>query len=279
MSVCPRCQREITTPEARFCPYCGATISEEGLFEFNAASAPPSTAAEPPTAIEPPAWSAGTAGPLPPPSEVKRSIEWEERSRVGFLRGLSQTWSDASLRPTEFFRRAPRTGNLGSALLFALLVWMTSGLIALFWQSQIMQSFPMLEQFERELGMELGRGQYGLYVLLLPFWMTLTIFFAAAVFHVCLLLVGSGQAGWEATFRALCYSFGPQLLAVLPVCGGFVAMFWQLGILLIGWREFHQSAMPRVLLAAMLPLFLCCGLVSYALFRFADFLSHFNNTL
>lgn len=273
MSVCPRCQREITTHEAKFCPYCGAAIADEGLFEFNAGSAPPATAAEAPYR---PAGAAEPAPPPPPPFTSREPIEWEDRSRTGFLRGLSQTWSDASLRPTDFFRRAPKTGNLSSALLFALIVWMTSGLISLFWQSQIMQSFPMLEQFERELGVELGRGQYGFYVLILPLWMTLVIFFAAAVFHICLLLVGSGQGGWEATFRALCYSFGPQLLAVLPVCGGLVALGWQLGIVLIGWREFHQSAMPRVALAAMLPVILCCGLVSYALFRFADILSRFN---
>lgn len=273
MPACKKCQREIATVEAQFCPYCGAPIGDEGLFEFNAQAPPPPAEAAAPAPAFPDAYEPFSP---PPRAEAKRPTDWEDRANLGFLRGLSQTLSDATLRPSEFFRRTLPTGNIGSALLFALLVWMTAGLISLFWQSQMMDSFPLLERLEREFSLEFGREQYGLYVLVLPFWMTLVIFVSAAIFHVCLLLVGSGRSGWEATFRALCYSFGPQLLSVLPVCGGIIAMFWQLSIVLTGWREFHQSSTPRVALAAFLPLILCCGFASYFLFRFADVLSNLN---
>lgn len=269
MPACKRCQREISTTEAQFCPFCGAPLGDEGLFEFNAQAPPPPPA-------EPAPIFSNASEPFTPPAETKRPNEWEDRAHVGFLRGLSQTLSDASLRPTAFFRRTTPTGNVGSALLFALLVWMTAGLISLFWQSQLMNSFPLLEQLEREFSLELGREHYGLYALIMPFWMAIIIFVSAAIFHVCLLMVGSGRNGWEATFRALCYSFGPQLLTVVPGCGGIIAMFWQLGIVLIGWRELHQSSTPRVALAAFLPFLLCCGLLSYFVFRFADVLSNFD---
>ena len=249
MTVCKQCHKEIPeVAQRKFCPYCGAASGEEGLFEYQA----------PQQAGETPAES-GTAEPSP--VEAQPYVHWEDRGRVGFLRGFSQTWSDATFRPAQFFRRAAKTGNLGSAFLFAFLLGMTSGLLSLLWQDQFFDTLSRMDEFGPLFGPDASISFRGLYALMLPFLVVIAIFLTSAIYHFCLIIVGSGQSGWEATFRAVCYSYGPQLLVLIPLCGGWIATVWQYVIMIVGWRELHQSTTGRAVLAALLPLLLCCGFI------------------
>jgi len=273
MSVCRQCHREIPEiTESSFCPYCGAALREEGLFEFNAESAP-----EPEHSAPEPKPYEQRPQPEVPSSSPAHYVHWEDRARLGFLRALSQTWSDSSFRPTEFFRRAPRQGNIGSALLYAVLLGVSSTLLSLFWQYYTWESFSeSMAEFEDVVGMTFDREVLGFIALAMPFLVVMAIFITSAIYHLCLLIVGSGKSGWEATFRAVCYSYGPQLFVLIPFCGGFIAFFWQFALMIIGWREFHQSSTAKAFFAALLPLLVCCGGVLILIFSFASMLSRFN---
>ncbi len=260
---CTNCQKEIPeNVQGQFCPYCGAAISEPSAPEFEASS----------SAAPPDSFSSSTFAPTSP--EPEYYIHWEDRDQIGFLRGFSQTWSEVTFRPTEFFRKASPLGHFGSALLFAFLTGMASSLISLFWLYQFWGSFSEMEQFKELLGFELGRDFLRMLALFSPFIVIASIFFTAFVYHLSLLLTGSGKSGWEATFRAICYSYGPRLFDCIPWCGGLVAGVWQFVVMIIGWRELHDSSTGRVVLAAFLPFLVCCSLLLLLVYQFAAFFSN-----
>lgn len=257
---CTNCQKEIPeNVQGNFCPYCGAVLSEPIAPEFETTSPAPQDS--------PSTFSS-------PEPEPEYYVHWEDREQLGFLHAFSQTWSEVTFRPTDFFRKASPLGNFGSALLFAFMTSMVSTLISLFWQYQFWGSFNELEQFKEVFGAEFGRDFLRIMALFSPFIVLVSIFFASFVYHLSLLVCGSGRSGWEATFRAICYSYGPSLFACVPWCGGLIAGVWQFVVMIIGWREMHDSSAGRVVLAAFLPFLVCCGLLVLLVYQFAALFSN-----
>lgn len=92
------------------------------------------------------------------------------------------------------------------------------------------------------------------------FW-TFYVFAAAALAHACLLLVGAGGGGFEATFKALAYPHGATApLMVIPFCGDLIMLVWLTGILVVALVEWHRTSTVRVVLALTLPTIplVCC---------------------
>lgn len=262
---CKNCQREIPeNVQGQFCPYCGAALSTEALFEYDAAQ--PAASPEPPSPLSFSQFPPSTPAP-------EYYVHWEDRDRLGFIRAFGQTWSEVTFRPTDFFRKASPLGHFGSALLFAFIIGMVSSLISLFWQYQFWGSLGELKQFEEMFGVEIGRDFLRLLALFSPFIVIVSLFISSFIYHVSLLLVGGGKNGWEATFRAICYSYGPRLFDCIPWCGGLIAMLWQFVVMVIGWRELHNTSMSRAVFAALLPFLVCCALITLLVYQFAAFFS------
>ena len=77
------------------------------------------------------------------------------------------------------------------------------------------------------------------------------------------LIVGGNKKGFEATFRSLTYAYSPNVFSFIPFCGGYIALVWQIVIIIIGFKETHQIPTWKAIVACLLPLILCCvcGLV------------------
>lgn len=188
-------------------------------------------------------------------------VPWEDRQRLGFLPAFSQTWSDSVFRPTEFFRRVPRSGNLGSALLYCCLIGIAGSMLSLFWSYLFWNSADMERLQDMFGGAGFSRNSLGYVAIFVPFLTIFGVFIMSFIFHICLMLTGSSKNGFEATLRGYCYSYGPYLLTIIPQCGGLIAIVWQCVLLVTAWREMHESTTGRVVIAVLLPLLLCCGLV------------------
>ncbi|MGH7491807.1 MAG: YIP1 family protein [bacterium] len=275
MVTCTQCQREIPEiNQGKFCPFCGAQLGVEGAPGPGEAESPSAFPGPPESVLSP--IGSGAPGDQ---SGRREYVHWEDRGRLGFLHAFSQTWSDATFRPTQFFRASPKIGDIGSPLLFAFLIGMVATLISSFWQYQLFDSFsqfsemPEMEGFERFLGTGWNRGMLRFMVLGSPLWVVLSIFLRAAILHLMMIIVGGNRHGWEATFRAVNYSVGPQLFAIVPWCGDVVALFWWLVLTVIGLREMHETTAGRVLLALLLPFVLCCGALLLLVYRFAAWFS------
>jgi hypothetical protein len=283
MAACPNCRQQIPEiSEGKFCPFCGAPF----LPEMNdALPSSPEEKAHQQVGTTGPGGEPSPAGqPMADVAEPRGYVHWEDRHRVGFLQAFGQTWSDSTFRPAEFFRRLPKTGNLGAALLYALLVGTTAGILSLFWQylfwdSWLENSWPDITYLESLLGEEISRDFLGVVALLVPFFTLVGIFISSFIYHVCLLITGSGRHGLEATIRGYCYSYSAYLFVLFPFCGSLIALAWQYVLLVIGWREMHESTTGRVLLAVLLPFILCCGAFLFLGFLLARFAAPLLNLL
>jgi hypothetical protein len=255
MASCPNCHQQIPEiSEGKFCPFCGTSLASEFL--------PTSSAARHET-------SAQTSAPT-------NYVPWEDRQRLGFLPAFSQTWSDSVFRPTEFFRRLPKNGNLGSALLYCCLIGIAGNMLSLFWAYWLWESSPEVARIYQLFGIDYNREMLGYVALLIPLFTIIGIFIASAIYHLCLMITGSNKYGYEATLRGFCYSYGPHLLAVIPQCGGFIALVWEIVLTVIAWREIHESTTGRVVTAVLMPLIFCCGLIILFALGLAGFINRVN---
>jgi len=250
---CPNCGQEVSEiSRGQFCPYCGASLTPRS-------GEAPSNAT--PTFEQP---SSSTGG------ERQFSCAWENRDKLGFIAALSQTWTESVLRPTEFFRKMPRTGGIGAPLLYAVLIQTIASLFWLFWEYLFFDSLGSFREWPEGMPFQMNRGLLITLMPFIPFLVIIGVFIESFIYHVCLLITGSAKYGWEATFRVLAYACGPSIFLFVPFCGGVVGGVWSLVLEIIGWREAHESTTGRVVIAALLPLLLCCCVIFWAIFMFGS---------
>ena len=99
-----------------------------------------------------------------------------------------------------------------------------------------------------------------LFALLIPLLLFMGLFVWGVLLHVSLFLVGGAKEDFEATFRIVCYTSGPELLGVIPVVGGIASLVWKVYITIAGIREVHGISNARAVTALVLPIVLCCGI-------------------
>jgi hypothetical protein len=233
------CDRDLTPLEGqKFCPFCGGELETLQQPEGPAESEP-----------EP------ESEPFVPPS-VKlvrdRYCPWEDQETLGFFRGIGQTLRQSLWSPGEFFRTMPQTGGLLTPLLYALII-NTTGMLA---------GFVWLLLFDSPLLAKLGmQGNTGLMLgITVPLGVLLSIVAEAAVLHGCLFVVGGATENFEATFRVVCYSAGPELLNAVPLIGAWVSKGWQVYLLILGLRTAHNISTGRSVIAVLMPSLVCLGL-------------------
>lgn len=94
-----------------------------------------------------------------------------------------------------------------------------------------------------------------------PVGTTIALILQAAVYHLCLMILGAARRSLVDSFRVVCYSVGPQLFQIVPILGGFVAWMWQLVLQIIGMKVVHRTSYGRSTVAVLLPMLLCCGVI------------------
>jgi hypothetical protein len=244
---CTNCGKELPEiTQGQFCPFCGAALApaenSQQSFQHDASTA----------AIAP------------------ALFPWENRDKLGFVTALSQTWTESVLRPTAFFKSMPRTGGIGAPMLYGLLVGTIGTLFSLFWEYQLFEKLGTMPNWPQDMPIQFSRNILVMFVPFIPILLILSMLFMSLVYHLCLLITGSAKNGWEVTFRVIAYSSGPSIFLFLPFCGGLIAAAWNWTLQIIGWTNAHESTTARVVVAALLPMLLCCGLVLWAVFMFAS---------
>lgn len=218
--ICSSCNRNLPEqPELTFCPYCGGKI-------------------------------------IP---ETPKSCPWEERERLGLFTSLTSTLKESLMRPSEFYRKMPVSGGLGSPLIYAM-IWGTLGIMfGLIWQILFGSIIEMMVQTPGMRG-KFGPGYLLVLAILSPILVIIGIFIGSGILHLCLMIVSGNKKGFEATFRVVSYANGAQILSVIPFCGGFIGAIWMIVIEIIGLKEAHGISGGKAALAVFLPIIFCCGI-------------------
>ena len=184
-------------------------------------------------------------------AEPQSAVPWENLESHGFFPALYRTVQRVMLTPADFFSELTTGGGFSHPTVFYLLLMEVPALALVFWLMS-----GLLPQGQGEAG---GLFQVGLtgvgsvtFLLVFPVFMLVNLFVSSGMYHILLMALGGGSAGYEGTFRVVCYSAAPMVLALVPVFGMWVGGIWQLVCLFYGFKLVHdlsslKAALPIVL--------------------------------
>ncbi|MBP1697125.1 MAG: hypothetical protein H6Q41_2313 [Deltaproteobacteria bacterium] len=223
MVVCPQCGFE--QPETDECVKCGIIISKYTQFQEMARS------------VEGQVREISTEEYTP----------WE--SGGGFVGAFFKTTQEVLFSPTRFFRKAAAGKGYWSPFIFAMISGIIGSGVALLWQWLFFTGFVPPQM--------LSATTYSVFltvaVISIPFTIALSILIGSGITHLCLMMVGGNHRGYEATFRAICYSYAASLFYIVPIIGGFVGFVYLFVLAIIGVREGHEISTGKAVLAVLLP--------------------------
>ncbi|MDZ7372624.1 MAG: YIP1 family protein [candidate division KSB1 bacterium] len=229
------------------CPQCG---------EFGEAGTGCPSCGTPLSDPDEPAGSLGNSGIGNP---------WDRREEIGALRAYGQTLRSILLSPKLFFAALEGSRTLWGPFLFGFATSLVGSLFNLGWQVVFFQRNWLLQTLFSESGVSMETAVPVL-VLMLPFLVAAQLFVLAAILHLMVAILARGGRGFGATFEVVCYSTAPDVLLILPYCGGIVAMLWALWVAIVGLREVHRISGASAALAVLLPLLFCAGILVTAIF-------------
>ena len=161
-------------------------------------------------------------------------------------------------QPPAFFAGLPRQGNLLGPLVFALVCTEISVLlVGLLTFLDVPGGVTALFGAQGDQGLLAFLG--GLVVA--PIAGAVGVFLTALVTHLLVVLVvGSGHAGFGATFRIVSYSSVTGLVGWIPFVGWIFSLY-RLYLSTVGIREMHATTTGKALLVVLLPAILILVLV------------------
>ena len=258
MITCPQCG--YVQEQTDECIKCGVVISK--FLKYLEEVKPVEGEGAPPGAVTPP----GAEGPQTqrtigtPLEEPTGSTPWEEMANLGFFTALFRTIKEVLFAPTEFFRKMPVSKGLAPPLFYGVISGFVGALIAMLLQFALfgsMGSFPGGEGPEgMGGGVQLFQTAFSIvYAIFLPIFIVIGLFITSGIFHLCLMIVGAGKRGFEATFRVVAYTNGStSVFALVPILGGIIITFYNLVLWIIGFRESHRTTTGRAVIAVLLPM-------------------------
>lgn len=160
------------------------------------------------------------------------------------------------LSPVAFFRGIARQGDFINPAAFALINYMIyailAGIIGLVFGS--VSSLTSATDQEAAAGVAGSVGGFVLGLILAPFIAAVILLIVAGVRHLLvMLIVGAGNAGFEATLRVSSYTFATRLIWWIPILGTIIGFVYGLVLSVIGVREVHATTTGKAALIVLIP--------------------------
>jgi hypothetical protein len=190
-------------------------------------------------------------------------LPWENRAQLGLFQGWFQTVSLLITRPADGFAMMRPEGGLTDPLLFGLIGGSAGSIVSFAFQF-LLRSIPGMSHNDIYSDM-FGLAPGVLFIIaaiLTPIFVVLGLFISSGILHLCLMLVGGANRGFETTFRVLCFASGTaNLFNMVPMCGGLIAAVYSIVLNCTGLSRAHQTTTGKAVLAIFLPMIVCCVLV------------------
>ena len=230
MVTCPQCGAE--QPETDECKKCGIILSKYKQYEDMARS------------FESQVHEISS----------EESSPWE--SGEGFIGAFFKTTRNALFSPTLFFKRVAAGKGYWSPLIYAMICGIIGLGVAILWQRALFSRFFPIPRFTFV--------PYSFYLtfiaVAMPLMVVFSILFGSAITHLCLMIVGGSKKGFQATFRAISYSYSARLFDIVPFIGSFVGSIYMFILTILGVREGHGITTGKAVLAVLLPVIVAVGL-------------------
>jgi hypothetical protein len=231
MSACPFCNGELPEPRPDACPHCTATLPPEAT------------------------------GPV---ALAQSSVPFEQDG--DFFTRFVETFKKVIANPVEFFS-GMTDGDLGRPILYSVIVQTIATAISIVWhlmfggmQSALMGIDPSVFAIQTSFMIML--------LVFSPLFALIGLFISSGIYHLMLMLLGSGQRGFGITLRAVAYGGTPLVFAVVPLCGSSIGGIWAIVLAILGATYGHRTDGWRATLAYFLPLIVCCCLAFGMLWMF-----------
>jgi hypothetical protein len=197
----------------------------------------------------------GEAGRQRPPGGPPRgpaASSGEEFNLSDPVGSFIRTVQGVLLNPVSFFRGIAKQGDFVNPAIFALICALISALLGGIISLALS---PLFAGPGDTAGETLAGGVVGfvLTVILSPIYTAVGLLIGAGIYHLLvLLLVRPGNAGFEATFRVVCYVAAIQLISWIPIVNILAAIY---GIVLsvFGIREVHSTTTGRAVAIVLIP--------------------------
>jgi len=211
----------------------------------------------PPFTPQPPGAPGSFTGIPEAGGAVQEIIPWEERATRGWIDALVENVKLCLFEPADFFRRMPRAGDLGSPVLYILILGWIGGGVTQVWQYLFGQWFgSFLGQPPPALGFTIGM------IVGFPFGIVIGLFIGAGILHLGLMIVGGAKSGFESTLRVMAYSTGSAgIFQVVPILGPLVGGIWGMVIEIMGLAKVNNITYLRATVAVFLPILACCACI------------------
>jgi hypothetical protein len=173
--------------------------------------------------------------------------EWlDEYDHTRPVVSLFTTAARILFRPRRFFAGLDPEGSYLTPTAFAMLSFSVYSVLTGIANTAVLAAIEQ-RPFSWGAGLGVGIGNlvwvFVVLALMPPF---------AALTHLCVqLFAPRQQAGYRATFRALCYSSAPDLIGWIPVVGIVVDVIWGVVLGTIALREVHHTTTGRALLCVV----------------------------
>jgi hypothetical protein len=142
------------------------------------------------------------------------------------------------LQPASFFGGILRQGDFINPLIFAIICYEVSAILG------------------GILGLIGGNRDIGDFIsgiILGPIGTAIGLFILAGILHLLtMLIIGSRNGGFEATFRVVSYSSVTSLLSWIPYIG-WIAGLYGLYLAIVGVREVHTTTTGKAALVVLIP--------------------------
>jgi hypothetical protein len=222
---------------------------------------------EPPLPMEalldapaPNADAANPAAPIQPPS-----LPWERRER-GLVASFAETARMVLTSPAAAFARMRTDGGLFVPLFYNLIgAWLgviASGVYRLLY---VRAAAPPAAAAATAATTTASMSAYltmtpagalselKFVAIMGPILVSILAIVAAGVIHLFLMLAGGATKRYHVTLRVFCYCYGStQLLQLLPICGGPLALVWFIVCSVAGLAAAHATTTGRSLAAVAL---------------------------
>ncbi len=203
--------------------------------------------------------------PFPPAPAA--TIPWEDRDRLGFLNAFVENAKLFITAPSEAWARTPKQGDLGSPILWVVVVAPLMAVIDSLWSflfSGVVMALLPEELSPTSFGLSTVASIFRLFfaVIMAPFFAVIGLFIGAGIIHLCLMALqalDNSEGGFESTVRALAYANVASVARLVPVLGWLLFIPWVLYLTIEGLAQLHGTTKSRALAAVLIPFVVCCG--------------------
>ena len=197
--------------------------------------------------------SGGGAGARPPGMSASAGEEFDYRDPIqSFVRATRGVLT----QPAGFFRGMVRQGDFVNPILYPLISYeiyaVLGGIIGLVFGG--IASVGSGTAGEQAAGVATSLGGFVVGIIVAPFIAALILFVMAGIKHLLVMLVvGSSNAGFEATLRIQSYTFATRVFWWVPIIGALAGFVYGVYLSVIGIREVHSTTTGKAALVVLVP--------------------------